>query len=152
MNASLTFRRISSVLSAATATAALLVCVAATEASNIAGTGTGFIGATSNPALTGVENDHAGGAGNINDNNLGTHVDNFDQPGNALNANSYVGISFASPVNNVDAVTLTMSMFGDGGWFGPGGTLNNPLLVGDLPRLRRCKLLPTEPTGPMCLP
>lgn len=88
---------------------------------NVAPSGTGIIGSTTDPTMNGTENDHAGSNTNINDNNPSTHVDNY--PGGP---NQYTGVTFASPVNNVAEVQLQMAMFVDGGWFGPNNTTPVP--------------------------
>ena len=83
--------------------------------------------------LNGTENDNASsttGAQRVNDNNLSTHVDTFP-----TTTNDYVGVTFATPMNNIGSVGLNMALFGDGGWFGPSNTTpggGNALTAADL--------------------
>ena len=104
------------------------------QATNIAPTGTGIIGQTADPTQNGIENDHAGSNTAINDNNTGTHVDNYPGGGNL-----YAGVTFSTPQTGevVQSVGLVMALFGDGGWFGPSNTgptpfSGGPLTAGDL--------------------
>jgi len=123
MKSSFSDRRILNLLRGGALVAALVVSAARAQASsiNIAPSGTGTIGQTADPALNGTENDHAGSNTNINDNNLGTHVDNY--PGGP---DLYVGVLFSTPENHIQSVGLVMAMFVDGGWFGPSNTFPTP--------------------------
>ena len=105
---------------AGTIAAALMFNLTGANAANIAQSGTGTIGYAVNPLLNGTENDHAPsttGAQPVNDNNTSTHVDDYP-----YSTNDYVGVTFATPQNNVGNVGLIMAMFVDGGWFGASGT------------------------------
>ena len=100
---------------AGTIAAALMFNLTGANAANIAPSGTGTIGYAVNPLLNGTENDHAPsttGAQPVNDNNTSTHVDDYP-----YSTNDYVGVTFATPQNNVGSVGLIMAMFQDGGWF-----------------------------------
>ncbi|MHC1764434.1 MAG: binary toxin-like calcium binding domain-containing protein [Verrucomicrobiia bacterium] len=69
---------------------------------------------------TEVELYHVGTAENINDGNLTTRVDTYNEstPGEV----SFVGILWDSPVSDIVRLELTFATFYDGGWFGPNGT------------------------------
>ncbi len=115
---------------AAVFAAALMFGIADARAVNIAPSGTGTIGFTSDPSLTGTENDHNGSNTYVNDNNIATRVDDWP-----FTTNDYVGVTFSQPITGVYSVGLVMSLFVDGGWFGPSNTspgAGNPLAAADL--------------------
>jgi hypothetical protein len=104
---------------------------------NVAPSGTAIFGYnTGGAALTtlGTPLDNAGSSSAINDNNYSDSDDTFGNQGHY----GYVGITnltFA-PGTGVDSINLYMSLFGDGGWFGPNnvGPLGpgSTLTAGDL--------------------
>lgn len=70
----------------------------------------------------GTEYVHAGVATNVNDENLGSSVDTFNNPG-PVGDSSYVGVVFPElRTDQIVSLTLDIAAFFDGGWFGPNGT------------------------------
>jgi hypothetical protein len=102
---------------------AFFLTITQAPAVNIALEGTGLLGVNDINTFSdaGIPLFHAGGELAIRDNNFASRVDTF---GNGATQLSFVGISWASPrTDYVKTLTLTMAMFGDGGWFGPNGTV-----------------------------
>jgi hypothetical protein len=65
---------------------------------------------------------HVGTAGNINDNDATTRVDNWSAGSDQGQGISFVGVIWPSVrYEQVTTLTLTLATFGDGGWFGPNG-------------------------------
>jgi hypothetical protein len=92
---------------------------ASSKPDNIALLGTAIIG-TRESAESGVETPHAnaGAPAAINDANLESHVDTWNNTG--TDTASYVGILWSSPITNeIKGLELTLATFLDGGWFGP---------------------------------
>ena len=89
------------------------------DAVNIAPEGTGIIGvAPSVGTSLGTPHSNAGVATNVNDKNLTTRVDTWNNAGTGTA--SYVGVLFSSPRTDlVQSVSLSTAAFFDGGWFGP---------------------------------
>jgi hypothetical protein len=115
-----------------TTTLATVFAISA-HAANIAPEGIAILGVnTGTPTTLGSPFVHAGIETNINDLNLNTSVDTFNNPGPAGDS-SYVGIIFPSlRTDRIVNLTLNLAAFFDGGWFGPNnngpgasGTLNS---------------------------
>jgi hypothetical protein len=117
-----------------------LLLAGAAWADNIARTGKGIMGVNNAiDADAGMPRFHVGTAANINDNNLGTRVDNWfgDSGGDLGQAVSFVGILWTNTLyDQITNLTLTMATFYDGGWFGApnkgpgsGGALTTNYLV-----------------------
>ncbi len=86
---------------------------------NLAPSGTAILG-TSTEAEDGFETPHAnaGVAANINDALYTSRVDTFGRS----DPYCYVGVVWDTPLTqSISRVELTMAVFFDGGWFGPGG-------------------------------
>lgn len=85
---------------------------------NIARQGTGITGISSaDDGTLGTPVANAGSSSDVNDGNLLTNVDTFNGlPGN--NPFDWVGVTWATPQNDVDAIRLYHSTYPDGGWFG----------------------------------
>jgi hypothetical protein len=102
---------------------------------NLARDGTGIIGTHDDAFNLDTPLAHVGTEANINDGNLGTRVDTWNDIG--TDKQSYVGIVWpALQTNPVLRLEFTVATFGDGGWFGPnnrspapGGTLNPTYLT-----------------------
>jgi hypothetical protein len=95
------------------------VTFARVNGANIALQGTGDIGLnTVIDSNLGTSYSHAGVPGNVNDGNLTTSVDTYDNGGGQ--PFSYTGVLFSPPrVDLVQSITLSIAAFFDGGWFGP---------------------------------
>ncbi len=85
---------------------------------NLALTGTGIIGTRDNWVGTDTPYAHVGTEANINDGNLSSRVDTWNDQG--TDKLSYVGIVWGQPqAKAVARLKLTLATFYDGGWFGP---------------------------------
>lgn len=124
----------------AAAVTAVLLCMGAAEAANIAPLGTAIIGV--NDAVdgdAGTPRANSGAATNINDGDSTTRVDNWfgSSPTDGGQAISFVGIVWPSVrYEQVSTVNITLATFSDGGWFGvkntgpgPGGALATADLI-----------------------
>ena len=120
----------------ASVAAALFFSAPSADAANIAPEGTGIIGLAPTVGTSlGTPLAHAGSASFVNDQNLTTVVDTYNEAG--TETASYVGVLFATPRTDlVQGVSLNTAAFFDGGWFGnnnagPGasGTLSPNHLV-----------------------
>ena len=122
-------------------TAAIALTVglpASAMADNIAPRGAGIMGI--NAAVDdspGTPLYHAGVAANINDDDLGTSVDNYSDGNDQGQAVSCVGVVWPTlRYEQISSLNLTLAAFYDGGWFGAtnsgpgaGGTLTADYLV-----------------------
>ncbi len=120
---------------------ALVIAIASTAwAANIAPEGAAIMGV--NDAIdsdAGTLHYNAGVAANINDDNVGTRVDDWfgNAPTDMGQSNSFVGILWPSKrYDPISGLTLTLATFADGGWFGtsgfgpgPGGILDATNLI-----------------------
>jgi len=93
----------------------------------VASMGTGLLGVNDVVDTdAGTQVYHSGTAGNINDGNLSTSVDTYNDSG--TETASFVGVLWSQPLSqSVTNLELTMATFFDGGWFGvnnlgPGGS------------------------------
>lgn len=101
---------------------------------NIAGSGSGYMGA-GDTGISTVNYHHNGELAHICDGNPATRVDNFHgslQDGHTM---GHAGVVWpAARTESVKSITVTMATFYDGGWFGsrecppPGGTLTPAML------------------------
>jgi hypothetical protein len=86
---------------------------------------TGILGTEDMPGGTDTPVFNAGSAANINDGNLTTHVDDWNNGGS--DPSSFVGIIWGAPLTNpVQSLVLTLATFVDGGWFGPNNSGPGP--------------------------
>jgi len=105
---------------------ALLLSVAGVaSADNLAPLGNGIMGFTASVTDTnlGALLFHGGVAGNINDNDLNTSVDDFSGGTDGGRGVSFVGVLWPSlRTEQITNLTLYLATFFDGGWFGTNGT------------------------------
>jgi hypothetical protein len=95
------------------------------RADNLAPLGSGIMGFAASVTETnlGTLLFHAGTAGNINDNNLITSVDNYSGGADGGQGVSFVGVLWPSlRTEQITNLTLSIATFFDGGWFGPNAT------------------------------
>jgi hypothetical protein len=113
---------------------------------NFAPLGTGLMGikdSLDSGPETEQEFYHVGTANNINDGNLTTRVDTYNDAG--ITTVSFVGIVWTQPVSKpIVNLKLTLATFYDGGWFGPsnqgpgaGGKLTTNYLTEPLVQISR---------------
>jgi len=105
--------------------AVLLTMASPATADNLAPLGTGIMGFSASIAETnlGTLLFHAGTAGNINDNNLNTSVDDYSGGTDGGQGVSFVGVLWPSlRTEQITNLTLSIATFFDGGWFGPNAT------------------------------
>jgi len=105
--------------------ALLLTMAHPAQADNLAPLGNGIMGFTASVTETnlGTLLFHGGVAGNINDNNLNTSVDNYSGGSDGGQGVSFVGVLWPSlRTEQITNLTLHVATFFDGGWFGPNAT------------------------------
>jgi hypothetical protein len=105
--------------------ALLLALAGPASADNLAPLGTGIMGFTASVLETnlGTLLFHGGVAGNLNDNNLSTSVDDYSGGSDGGQGVSFVGVLWPSlRTEQITNVTLSLATFFDGGWFGPNAT------------------------------
>ena len=111
---------------ALTAAIALLLTMAGpARADNLAPLGSGIMGFAASVVETnlGTLLFHGGVAGNINDNNLNTSVDDYSGGSDGGQGVSFVGVLWPSlRTEQITNLTLSLATFFDGGWFGPNAT------------------------------